>query len=682
VDELVQPLLPVAQEREEFDRICSQAFSQAERLASMLHFLNESIPERSTMIENIQQESLVLQAMAKDIHERWESMLKNHETSNNLLTGPDVIRRITGVLDQMKAILEIEELVQNYQETSRRAREAFVHAFRCLEIANGPSTSTTISLARVAEATVAAKPTGIDLLTEIVTAWNAIIQKCNAVNEPIPVIEPELRLDALQELNGEFERKVEEILANQADSRLRLEKYTTMIHENEAITQELLRRREEMTHNLNQLNSRMDESLKSRVEAQIQRRAEAGCLWRNDPARVHEYANDTKAIVTSLIPNLAVKQNVAQVEPATLEQVEATARQLLDLNFRLIPEDPKAAFHLCAAIAQQNDLAFAMIPSPSPEITSDAWNKSADFAMANDVLTESSLPLLSSNCPEHHVKGISLRLQGDLPDLEANPASKDAFLTDARMKLAVVHGVDQNDIVILRLSSGSVTVTYTLISGSPGLADLEARYTKLFGPYYLRHDIHPSFSQLNISPDTFSPTWNADFAKPKRCPVGTKRGGFPYNPPAGWKRYGMNVAGKFKGGDTWLGMKNIPGEWAVVYHGTKARFVKPITEEPLQPGARNAYGYGIYCSPNPRVSGEYTDQVEIPVRGRAVKVRYMFMCRVNVRSVHYCTHCPCPLARDSKYTVHITTRQDYWFVNCENQGYQNIRQYGLLVKED
>jgi hypothetical protein len=51
----------------------------------------------------------------------------------------------------------------------------------------------------------------------------------------------------------------------------------------------------------------------------------------------------------------------------------------------LIPEDPKVAFHLCAAIAKQHKMAFAMIPSANPEIMFDSWNKSADCAMENDV---------------------------------------------------------------------------------------------------------------------------------------------------------------------------------------------------------------------------------------------------------------------------------------------------------
>jgi hypothetical protein len=282
------------------------------------------------------------------------------------------------------------------------------------------------------------------------------------------------------------------------------------------------------------------------------------------------------------------------------------------------------------------------------------------------------------------VKGISIYLAGNLSELESNPTEKDAFITDVKIKLGLVHNVNPNEIVILGLMPGSKNVPYLLPSGSPSVTDIEAKYQQVFGENYLKHEIHPSFTQLNINPGTFSPQWNANFGDPNRCPVGEKRGGFPYNPPAGWLRFGLNVAGKFQGGDTWLGMRNCPGEWAVVYHGTKVQFVKAITETPLKPGIGDAYGYGIYCTPNPDIpiTDGYASPTSLNINGQTISVRFMFMCRVNVSSVHHCTAAgECPLAKDPMYTLHISTYKDYWFVNCQNQGYQNIRPYGLLVKE-
>jgi hypothetical protein len=279
------------------------------------------------------------------------------------------------------------------------------------------------------------------------------------------------------------------------------------------------------------------------------------------------------------------------------------------------------------------------------------------------------------------VKGITLHLRGDLSELEADREQKERFISDTKVKLAEIHHVNPQDIVIMALTEGSITVTYALPADSPQVEALERQYEQWFGQSYLRCSVHRSFSQLQINPGTFAPRWNRDFTVQKNCPSGARRGCQPYNPPAGWQRFGMNLDGKFVDGDTWLGMKNGPGEWCIAYHGTKSHFVKSITESPLQSGSRNAGGRGIYCSPNPHYSEGYCDCVTINTRTGKIKCKYMFMCRVNTSSIHRCTCWPCPLAEDDRYTLHMTTHADIWFVNCKNQGYRNIRPYGLLVKE-
>jgi hypothetical protein len=143
----------------------------------------------------------------------------------------------------------------------------------------------------------------------------------------------------------------------------------------------------------------------------------------------------------------------------------------------------------------------------------------------------------------------------------------------------------------------------------------------------------------------------------------------------------MNVLGKFQGGDQWLGMTNAPGEWALAYHGTKIAHVKSITETPLKMGPTNVYGDGIYCSPNPKTAGRHTDVLTLRQSGGRATYQYMFLCRVNVERIHTCPTNPCPEARSDRWTLHKTEHADIWFVNCRNESYQNIRAYGLLVKE-
>jgi hypothetical protein len=226
-------------------------------------------------------------------------------------------------------------------------------------------------------------------------------------------------------------------------------------------------------------------------------------------------------------------------------------------------------------------------------------------------------------------------------------------------------------------------VIYIIPSGSVPVVNLNQEFQMAFKSVYLNHNIHPSFSQLQINPNTFAPQWNRDFRNPSTWLTGEKRGCQPYNPPKGWMRYGMNVQGRFADGDTWLGMSNIPGEWCVAYHGTKSGFVNGIITNPLKAGTTNAYGYGIYCSPDVSTSEGYTDCLDIPTNSGTgkIKCKYIFMCRVNTRSIHHCTQRPCPSAYDNQYTFHMTVSPNIWFVNCNNSNYQNIRPYGLLVKE-
>ena len=47
---------------------------------------------------------------------------------------------------------------------------------------------------------------------------------------------------------------------------------------------------------------------------------------------------------------------------------------------------------------------------------------------------------------------------------------------------------------------------------------------------------------------------------------GENRGGKPYDPPKGWIGIGLKVMDEY-GDNTWIGMKNIPGEWCIAYHG-------------------------------------------------------------------------------------------------------------------
>ena len=91
-----------------------------------------------------------------------------------------------------------------------------------------------------------------------------------------------------------------------------------------------------------------------------------------------------------------------------------------------------------------------------------------------------------------------------------------------------------------------------------------------------------------------------------------KRGGYIYNRPFGWKRFALNVKGKY-GSDQWLGEDGIregssPGEWPVTYHGTSEAAAKSIAEYGYDNGKckpSGAYGKGHYSSPKISVAEGY-----------------------------------------------------------------------------
>ena len=61
------------------------------------------------------------------------------------------------------------------------------------------------------------------------------------------------------------------------------------------------------------------------------------------------------------------------------------------------------------------------------------------------------------------------------------------------------------------------------------------------------------------------------------APKNSKRGNLKYFPPGKeWIGYGLKVLGEYEDGDDWIGHDGNSKEWAVAYHGTIEKAVKPI----------------------------------------------------------------------------------------------------------
>ena len=191
-----------------------------------------------------------------------------------------------------------------------------------------------------------------------------------------------------------------------------------------------------------------------------------------------------------------------------------------------------------------------------------------------------------------------------------------------------------------------------------------------------------------ISPDMFDHNFdrlNDDWGRnEKRGPPGYL---MDYDPPLGFKGYGLKVSKQYDNGDdTWLGYENKIGEWYIAYHGTSGHWVKSILGEGLKAGSGQYYEddeninplsnnkfkkvmKSVYCSPKISEAEGYAKGKEIDFNNK--KFIFVFMLRVNPYKIRICSGEP-----------------DYWVFKGEdlyektNRKYDDeVRPYRILIKE-
>ena len=186
-----------------------------------------------------------------------------------------------------------------------------------------------------------------------------------------------------------------------------------------------------------------------------------------------------------------------------------------------------------------------------------------------------------------------------------------------------------------------------------------------------------------ISEEMFDTKWNNEGGGWAR--KGEKRGGAEYDPPLDYFGYGLKVSQMYDNqNDTWLGMRNIEGEWWVAYHGA-GRFIndndqmkeliKNIVYDGLKPGrnqaeqdiinintiSQNEYshvGQGVYLSNKINTAEGYAGKVKDDMEN---KYQIVFMCRVCPRKVR------------------ISEKEKDYFVLDPNK--DCIRPYRILLKK-
>lgn len=181
-----------------------------------------------------------------------------------------------------------------------------------------------------------------------------------------------------------------------------------------------------------------------------------------------------------------------------------------------------------------------------------------------------------------------------------------------------------------------------------------------------------------IPDDFFDPRFDFDFtsmskSKSDEC----TRGGEPYKRPYGWMRFALRVRDKYPDGNAWLGTggwrsHSVPGEWPVSYHGTDLKGAEGIIQTHFKAGDRQAYGRGIYSSPDITVADEYAKSKKFTSQKNGKTYKVIMQNRVN------------PKKRQ------ITEKKNFWLVpipegtsaDKEKEIVESsIRPYGLLLKE-
>ena len=177
-----------------------------------------------------------------------------------------------------------------------------------------------------------------------------------------------------------------------------------------------------------------------------------------------------------------------------------------------------------------------------------------------------------------------------------------------------------------------------------------------------------------LSPEIFDPKYDM---KPNDWPKNpSQRANIDYYPPYNYTGFGLKVLGAYDNGDnTWIGMCNKEGEFAVAYHGIRSSIeaVKNILYTHLKAGEHQAFendedelhfgnicGKGVYVTPKIDVAENYTKPFYAGELNQYFRI--VFQCRVNPKKRRQPKHKP-----------------EYWILNGNGQ---EIRPYRLLVKQE
>eukprot|EP00826_Nyctotherus_ovalis_P062177 TRINITY_DN8950_c0_g1_i1.p1 TRINITY_DN8950_c0_g1~~TRINITY_DN8950_c0_g1_i1.p1 ORF type:complete len:648 (-),score=206.31 TRINITY_DN8950_c0_g1_i1:83-1882(-) len=188
----------------------------------------------------------------------------------------------------------------------------------------------------------------------------------------------------------------------------------------------------------------------------------------------------------------------------------------------------------------------------------------------------------------------------------------------------------------------------------------------------------PYLSVLKLTTDQMDSEGDKDY---KNYLVGkSRRGGFDYFYPVGWRGFGIKVRDKY---DTnkWLQCTTQEHpEWAAAYRavsppktpsaaarGLKADEYRQAYSEAEDVITGEKCGRGIYLSPHIEVAAKDCVPVSVRVEGKKVKFVVVMQCRVNPKGMRI----------PEKESVVKGWKNDYWIVNSVN----DVRPCRILIAQ-
>mmetsp|Transcript_12565 Transcript_12565/g.11174 ORF Transcript_12565/g.11174 Transcript_12565/m.11174 type:complete len:583 (+) Transcript_12565:295-2043(+) len=266
-----------------------------------------------------------------------------------------------------------------------------------------------------------------------------------------------------------------------------------------------------------------------------------------------------------------------------------------------------------------------------------------------------------------------VELKEALSNDEDNPV-----INDIRNKLATAHGVSSNRIIINDIYLNGVGVAYRVTDLTDSEKNkiiteskaMQGKMRKLFNDYN-RCAIHPALFEQSYDISMFDERGNKTFDESENStykvgPPGKEK---EYKQPAGWTRYGLKVLGKY-GDDKWLHPFQDPGNWYRAYHATSREAGASIIQSGFRVGRNNAYGVGIYCTPDINMAAAYCRQrIKLQTKNGPKEFYYVLQVAVNPATVNNPALIP------------------NFNASCENAKLwiapsgADIRPYGILIKE-